>query len=119
MNYQNWSKRKFWAVIIGVFILGFIFAPKNTVKEVPVEKIVTKEVPASCDYSNWKTLKGIDDEGFGLSVESMTLCSQGFNAISEFDTNKLIQITTEMKALTSKINDMGTRRQTILKILGY
>lgn len=53
MNYQNWSKKKFWIIIIGVLILGMIIAPKNLVrtetvyKDREVVKKVIKEMPTT------------------------------------------------------------------------
>lgn len=123
MNYQNWSKLKFWVIILGVFILGVVVAPKNPTQKVTEvvykDKEVGQECPACCDYSNWRTLKEIDDEGFDLSAEGMELCSQGFYAASEFDTSKLLQINADMKALTPQLNSLGVKRQSILRVLGY
>jgi len=113
MNYQNWSKKKFWIVIVGIFFLGMIIAPKGSVRE------VVKEVPTQCDYSNWRTLKEIDDIGFTLSAEGLDLCSRGFYAVSELDVDKLTKISAEMETLTPKIQNVANRRQSILKTLGY
>ena len=35
MNYQIWSKKKFWSILVGVLFLGMIIVPKNstTIKE--------------------------------------------------------------------------------------
>jgi hypothetical protein len=57
MNYTTWSKKKFWAVLFGVFILGALMAPKEvtkveTVKEVSkVEKVVEKEATQKVELS--------------------------------------------------------------------
>lgn len=117
MNYQNWSKRKFWGVLIGVFLLGVLLTPKHPVKE--IEKTVTKEVPAQCDYTDWKELKAVDDIGLGYCATFADLASKSFEAISRFDTQRLSEITEEVNALSPKITELAERRQALLTKLGY
>jgi len=113
-------------IIIGsiLFFVGMSIGSSNAktnivTKEVPVEKIVIKEIPATCDYSTWKSLKEIDDKGFGYAADGMNLCSEGFEAISEFDVKRIENITKEMTAVGVKIKNTGVERQLILKSLGY
>jgi len=86
---------------------------KEVIKEVQVEKIVEK------NNDDWKELKTIDDELFVVAGEAVVICSQGYTAIIEGDAKKLEQITEQTKEKTAIINSLGTKRQTILKRLGY
>ena len=119
MNYKEWSTRKFWIVIVGVFILGAIIfsGPKSSPKEITKE--VIKEVPAQCDYSTWKRLKEVDDRGFGYCVKTMELCSQGFTAISNLDVAGIQRVTNDMNRVVPNIEATASERQTILSKLGY
>jgi len=86
---------------------------REVIKEVQVEKIVEK------NNDDWKELKTIDDEGFIVAGETMGLCGQGYKAILAGDVNKLEQINEQTNENTAKINSLGTKRQAILKRLGY
>jgi len=86
---------------------------REVIKEVTVEKIVEK------NNDDWKELKTIDDEGFIVAGETMGLCGQGYTAILAGDVNKLEQINEQTNENTAKINSLGTKRQEILKRLGY
>ena len=138
MDYQNWSKKKFWVIIVVVLFIGMALSPKKetireivkevptdkivvkeVIKEVPVEKIVVKEVSTECDYSNWKALKVIDDEGFNLASIGMGLCSQGFDAASKLDTVEMQKIANKMGVNSDSISKLAIRRQSLLKLLGY
>lgn len=121
------TRLKFWLILFGVLMLGSFFGSANSTreitKEVPVEKIVikevAKEVSAQCDYSDWKILKGIDDEGFNLATQTVNLCSQGFYAVSKSDVNTLLDISDKMKLVTPRITEVASKRQAVLKKLGY
>jgi hypothetical protein len=113
MDYKNWSNGRFWLIIFGVLIFGMMIAPKNPTKE------IIKEVPATCNYSNWKALKEIDDRGFSLSASSAVSCSDGFNALLDQDVDAMNKVIDKMKVLVPQIEKITTERQEILKKLGY
>lgn len=119
MKYQTWSSRKFWAVIVGVFILGFVMAPKPEVviKEVEKRVEVAKEVPA--DLTNWKALKETDDQVISYCADFAGLSSQGFEAASRFDVDGMQSVNVEISALTKKVTDLAQTRLSILSKLGY
>lgn len=134
MNYQTWSKKKFWMVVFGILLLGMLIAPKgNSVitKEVPIEKIVTKEVvkevpkevikevPAKYDDTNWRTLKYIDDQAINYAVEELGYCSAGFTAISNGDIETLESLAPKITAVTAKVDALTVQRQAVLGKLGY
>lgn len=113
-------------IILGVIIFFVFFAgvgignsddapvvEKEVVKEVPVEKIVEK------NSSEWKELKELDDEVFIIAGETMGLCGQGYKAILANDSDKLGQINEQTNENTAKINSYATKREAILKKLGY
>lgn len=83
------------------------------------EKIVTKEVKVETDLTDWKRLKEVDDRGFQLAQEVVGLCSQGYKAISEFDTATMTRVNKETNVKTQQILTVGTERQELLKKLGY
>jgi hypothetical protein len=122
---KRFSNGILWGISIFIaFGFGMQVNPVKTEKiivekEVPIEKIVEKEVLVQCDYTNWKKLVEIDDEGFGLAATGMNLCSEGFTAASELDTATLTSVNNKMRANNIKITDMATRRQSLLKLLGY
>jgi len=128
MNYQNWSKKKFWLVLLGVFILGLIMAPKSnpvqvkeTIKEVPVIKEVVREVTKEvCSKENeWRQLKNIDDEGFNLAADGFYTISGMFTAISNNDMTTFSNGIADLKDTTIGMDNVNQRRQVILKSLGY
>lgn len=116
MNYKEWSAKKFWAVLLGVFLLGGFFVMSS--KDTTVKEVV-KEVPATCDYSDWKDLKEIDDTAIGYSVDVIGLCSEGFIAVSNFDINGMESVTNRINAMTPKIEAIGDKRLDVLEKLGY
>lgn len=120
MNYQSWSKGKFWVVLVGVFALGNIMALMNNpvqVKEIIKEIPVTKEV---CSKENlWKELKTIDDEGFNVAADGFYTISGIFTAIGNNDTNILNRGIADLQETTARMNNVSKTRQQILKSLGY
>lgn len=105
--------------IIGAGIGNAMKAPdpvvKEVVKEVPVEKTV--EVEKNGD--TWRSLKTVDDQGFVIAGENMTLCSAGFSAVVNGDINEINRVATQVKANTTKLNNLAEDRQELLKKLGY
>lgn len=100
------------------FFLGVAMtnSGKQTVtKEVPIEKIV--EVEKNADV--WHDLKDVDDQGFAIAGEQMSLCSDGFRAVANSDINEMTRVTTEVKARTAVMNALATKRQSLLQKLGY
>ncbi len=113
MNYQEWSKKRFWGTLFIVFVLGIILAPKN-----PTEKVIT-EVEKECDYTAWRQLKEIDDEGFNHCTVGFELASEGFYAISTMEFDKIDDIVARTTANNDKITNTAIRRQEVLRTLGY
>lgn len=104
------GKKKFWLILVGVLFLGMILSPRG-------KKEVIKKEP--CDYSNWKELKEIDDEGFKYCADFMYLCSDGFVAAADFDISKLEKVQADMEELAPKISRVGNERQEVMEELGY
>ena len=122
-HYQTWTSGKFWAFITVVFFLGMAIPVRTIEKkvEVPVEKRVevVREIPAQCDYSEWKKLKAIDDWGFTYCTIGFELASQGFTALSKADQKEIQRILKDMKENNQKISDISEERQATLNKLGY
>lgn len=119
-----------------VFGLGMQTNPIETkIKEVPTDKIVTKEVIKEVPVvsSECKALKEIDDKGFKycsnaltLSAENSGLCSEIITAIINDDvaeiniiTAKVQENTILMKEMATDISTVANERNLILKSLGY
>ena len=115
--------KKTIAIGIIIFVLGVGIGgagktktvEKEVVREVPVEKTVQVEK----NSDEWRKLKSIDDEGFTVAGEAMELCSAGYYAISNNDVNTLQAVTNETKKKTTKMLQLATERQKVLKVLGY
>ncbi len=108
------SWRKFWAIIVGTFLLGFIMAP-NKITEVPKE--VIKEV---CPQESlWRELKEIDDEGFMVASDGFFIVGDAFEALSRLDFEAAEVYIEELDREADKMKDIATERQAILKELGY
>lgn len=88
---------------------------KEVVKEVPVEKIVEVEK----NISEWRQLKTIDDKGFVVASDQMTLCSQGFKAVVNMDVAEMNRVATEVKAKTLILDSLASERTSVLSKLGY
>jgi hypothetical protein len=108
-----------------VFLLGFGFAPRAkeviVTKEVPTDRVVevVKEVPAQCDYTNWKLLKETDDKGFSLFSEFADIASNAFYAVADGDVDKLGSLVKDMEVVGGKIKALVPVRQSVLSKLGY
>jgi hypothetical protein len=102
-------------IVILIVIFGFIGYCMGSSNK----KEVVKEIPATCDYSSWKSLKEIDDNVIQLSSDALGLCSEGFFAASEMDVDKINAVTTKMNDIAPKVEEVGTKRQSVLKTLGY
>lgn len=122
-NYTAWTTKQFWVFTIFVFIGGMFFSIRTVEKriEIPVEKRVevVKEVPAQCDYSEWKRLKSTDDWGFSYCTIALNLASRGVTALGNMDIEEVNNITLKMKENNVKISETAQERQTILEKLGY
>lgn len=116
MTFQNWSDSQFGLVIIGAFIVGSVLVSSL---QKPVIKEVTKEVPGVCDYSDWKTLKEVDDKAFKYCADFAGLASDGFTAISNLDTVEVNNIVRKINSLNDKIETVATERQILLGKLNY
>lgn len=112
-------------VVIGiaVFLLGVGVGgsgkTQTVTKEVPTEKIVEKTIEVEKNATEWRQLKTIDDRGFVVAGEQMTLCSQGFNAITNLDVKEMNRVATEIKTRTEILNGLATQRSEVLGKLGY
>jgi len=109
---MSWSK--FWVIIAGAFLLGFIMAP-NKIVEVPKE--VIKEV---CPQESlWRELKEIDDEGFMVASDGFFIVGDTFDALSRLDFEAVEEYTKELSDGVEAMDDIAIKRQAILKELGY
>lgn len=125
MNYQTWSKKKFWVIMIAVFVLGIIIAPKGTTREIVRE---VSKISNDC-----RELKEIDDTVIKTTSKviliaggSAGLCSQAMTAIVNNDAATLRSITVKVTdsansigELNSQIKILSIERQTVLNKLGY
>lgn len=122
MNYQTWSKRKFWLIVAGIFLLGFILAPKGQTETIYKDREVVKEVPVageSGQIENWKKLKDTDDEVFAVTADMMRICGQGYTDLAKGNISNFSDYTNQMDEKTEQINGLAVIRQSILKQLGY
>lgn len=119
VNYKNWSLGEFFIFSLIILIIG-MFIPIRKV-EVPVEKRVevVKEIPAQCDYSEWKNLKVTDDWGITYCKVGFELASEGFTALGKADQKEIQRILKDMKDNNQKISETSDQRQSILNKLGY
>ncbi len=106
------TNNKIIIVAIVAFLAGIFFGSGDS-KE--VEKIVEVEK----NIKEWRQLKEIDDQGFVYAQESMSLCSEGFIAVSNLDVETMEEVTEKIKLLPAKIQKTATERGIILGKLGY
>lgn len=112
------TKKKLGIILVVVFFAGVITAPKTT-NEVVETKEVVKEVEVEKDLSDWKALKAVDDQGFTIAAENMTLCSEGFQAVTRLDADEMDRVAKQLNKNTEKITDLASQRQILLTKLGY
>lgn len=109
------KKSWFWIILIIVFsfalLIGAYSEPKETIKEVEKEVCYREDT--------WKKLKEVDDRGFILSSESMSLASDAFIAISRFDLDEIEAITKKIEDKNEEMSSLAVKRQQILRELGY
>lgn len=107
-------------IIIGLIIFGIglgFGASAKTTTPATTEKVKTVEVEKN--LTEWQSLKSIDDEGFTVSAENMELCNAGFKAVVNLDTDEMNRVAKEITTNTGELNNLATRRQEVLKKLGY
>lgn len=106
-----------------IFLVGVGFGgagkTQTVTKEVPVEKVVEKTVEVEKNLSTWQELKTVDDQGFVVAASNMVLCSEGFKAVASLDTDKMNEVAADVKTNTDTLNNLGAKRQDLLKKLGY
>ena len=119
---KNWIKSHKKGIIIAVIFLvvGMIISPKGVeVKEViKYRNVVETEYINECkSFDIYKQIKAVDDEIILTQALGLSLASEGFMAISEFDYDKLDNINNQIVGLAPYLEKLGGQRTRLIEQL--
>ena len=135
MNYANWTTRKFYGVVAGVFFCGMVAegiglsASNIEPSRLAAAPTPTPVVKTIMDTSGAEKLKGLDDQIIETASQALNLQTQNANlyvqGTSTLDPTVINQAYTtitannsQMSSLTTQMEQLGQQRASLLKQLG-
>jgi len=106
----------FVVLILGVMIgMSPVEEVEPEIKEVEniVEKEVVKEVCKKED--TYKEIISLDTELIGLQVEALNISADSFDAISEYDVDRMNTNTKLIENMTPKVKSLSSQRMLLLE----